>query len=205
LVVALAGFVFLLVRHPPELEPVLVLGAVFPFLSAASSFTYWIGEPRYLVFLAPAPTLLIAWTLVRARPAVATVGMTLAFVASLVGLIQLERQSDFLPGRSEQHGPYDIGPVVEAFERENVDRVRANYWIAYRITFESEERVIASPGFWRYKPYRDLVAATPRPGRVFVAGSPEERNERQDLLRSGYARAVVGDGFAVYLPPDADS
>jgi hypothetical protein len=203
LVLALAAFVVLLVRWPPGLEPLLVVGVVFPFLSAASSFTYWVGEPRYVVFLAPVPALLLAWALVRAGPAAATIGLTLAFVASLTGLIQLERQGDFLPGRPDQHGPPDIGPVVETLERNGVDRVRANYWIAYRITFESEERVIASPGFWRYKPYRDLVAADPRPGRVFVAGSPEEWDERQDLLRSGYVRRVVGEGFAVYIPPRA--
>jgi hypothetical protein len=81
--------------------------------------------------------------------------------------------------------------------------VLANYWIAYRITFESDEHVIASPsGFWRYKPYRDAVAADPRPARVFLEGSAVERRERPGLLRRGYER-IRADGFAVYVPGGA--
>jgi hypothetical protein len=78
--------------------------------------------------------------------------------------------------------------------------VLANYWIAYRITFESSERIIASPsGFWRYRPYHDAVAADKRPGRVFLAGSRVEREERRRLLRENYERLAV-DGFVVYVP-----
>ena len=198
LALALAGFALLLLRRPQGLELLLLVGIAFPFLYAASSFTYWVAEPRYLVFLAPVPALLLGWCLARAGLTFTVVGLAAALAFSILGLNEIERQ-DYQPGPPDAHGPADLEPVLETLERSGVDRVRANYWIAYRITFESDERVIASPGFWRYQPYRDLVAADPSPGWVFVAGSPEERSKRRELLRSGYVRRPAG-GFVVYLP-----
>ena len=196
LVLALAGFAFLLLRRPPGLELVLVLGAAFPFLYAASEFTYFLDEPRYLVFLAPVPALLLAWALTRRGVLPAGAGLTSAVALSVFGLVELEDQGRYSPLRV----PADLTPVLETLEERNARRVLANYWIAYRITFESDEQVIASPsGFWRYKPYRDAVAAEPRPARVFLEGSAVERRERPELLRRGYER-IRADGFAVYVP-----
>jgi hypothetical protein len=194
--VAMLAFVALLVRRPSGLEPLLVVGAAFPFLYAASSFTFFVDEPRYLVFIAPVPALLLGAGLVRAGPAVAGLALAAAVGLSLTGLVQLERQGRYAPLRV----PADIDPVLETLERHHIRHVLANYWIAYRITFESDERVIASPsGFWRYKPYRDAVAADARPGRVFLEGSAAERRERLALVRRGYERLRV-DGFVVYVP-----
>jgi len=196
LVLALCGFAIVLVRRPPRLEPLLVVGAAFPFLYAASSFTFFVDEPRYLVFVAPVPALLLGALLVRAGPAGAGLALAVAATISAAGLMQLEDQGRYSPLRVQA----DLGPVLETLERHDVRHVLANYWIAYRITFESEERVIASPsGFWRYKPYRDAVAADPRPGRVFLEGSALERQERSALVRRGYERLRV-DGFVVYVP-----
>jgi hypothetical protein len=199
LVIAITSFVFLCVRRPGGLEPLLVVAALFPFIYAASPFTYWLGEPRYLVFFGPFPALLIGWGLVRAGRVFTVVALVLAFSWSVAVLVEMEHQGNYPPGLPEAHGPSDLSAVLDTLERAHVNRVRANYWIAYRITFESKEHIIASPGFWRYKPYRDLVAADPRPGRVFVAGSPEEKGERSRLLCSGYVRQLAG-GFAVYVP-----
>ena len=194
--VALFAFVVLIVRRPSRLEPLLVVGAAFPFLYAASSFTFFVDEPRYLVFVAPVPALLLGAGLVRAGPAVAGIALAAAVGLTLTGLVQLERQGRYSPLRV----PADIDPVLETLERHHVRHVLANYWIAYRITFESDERIIASPsGFWRYRPYHDAVAADARPGRVFLEGSAVERRERPALVRRGYERLLV-DGFVVYVP-----
>ncbi len=194
---ALGAFVVvLLFRRPPGFEPLLVVGAAYPFLYAASSFTFFVDEPRYLVFLAPVPALLLGAALVRVGPAVTGVALAAALAFSVAGLVQLEHQGRYSPLRV----PADIQPVLETLERHHVRHVLANYWIAYRITFESDERIIASPsGFWRYKPYHDAVAADPRPGRVFLEGSAAERRERPALVRRGYDRLRV-DGFVVYVP-----
>jgi hypothetical protein len=200
-VVVLSGFVVLVIRRPVGLEPILVVGAAFPFLYAATSFTFFIGEPRYLVFLGPVIALLAGWALARTTVAVTAVALAALAVASVAGLVGYERQRIYQPGGSTDVAvPADVGPVLAMLEREGVDRVLANYWIAYRLTFESDERVIASPsGFWRYRPYRDAVRADPRPGRVFAVGSRVEPLERARLISQGYRRLRAGD-FIVYLP-----
>jgi hypothetical protein len=195
-VLALSAFVAVLVRRPTRLEPLLVVGVAFPFLYAASSFTFFVDEPRYLVFLAPVPALLVGAGLVRLGLIPAVVALGCAGTLSAVGLVQIEHQGRYSPLRV----PSDIQPVLDALEAHHVDHVLANYWIAYRITFESRERIVASPsGFWRYRPYHDAVAADPRPGRVFLTGSRNEREARRSLVRDGYERLPV-DGFVVYVP-----
>jgi hypothetical protein len=200
LLLALGGFVVLLVRMPDGLEPILIAGAAFPFLYAASSFTYYVDEPRYLVFLSPVPALLLGWALARAGLAVAVVAVAAAVAMSVVGLNRFERLGLHRPGETlDARVPPDIDPALETLEQHGENRVLAAYRLAYRITFESDERIVASPtGFWRYRPYRDLVAADARPGRVFVRGSALERRERPGLLRAGYIR-IPTDDFVVYV------
>jgi hypothetical protein len=200
LVLALVLLVALAVRFRRTAEPLLFVLAAFPFLYAATSFTYFVDEPRYLVFIAPVPALLVGAALARTTPALAAGALGLVVALSVVGLVDLERGGRYAPLRV----PSDLGPVLDALDRNDVRRVRANYWIAYRIAFESEERIIASPdGFWRYHPYHRAVSAQPRPGRVFLTGSASERRERPQLLSSGYRRLPV-DGFVVYVPGRAD-
>ena len=200
LALALGLLVLLALRFRREAEPLVFALATFPLLYAASTFTYFVDEPRYLVFVSPVLALLVGAGLARTTPLIATVAVALAATASVVGLARLEREGRYAPLRV----PSDLSPVIDIFERNDVQHVLANYWLAYRITFESEERIIASPdGFWRYYPYHQAVAAEPRPGRVFLTGSARERRERPRLLASGYRRLPV-DGFVVYVPARAD-
>jgi hypothetical protein len=73
--------------------------------------------------------------------------------------------------------------------------VRANYWVAERITFESSERIVANSH--RYPPFTERVEAGGDPARVFVAGTSGERRARPRLLADGYERVDAG-GFALY-------
>ena len=194
LVAALAGFAYLLWRRPPGLEPLLVLGAAFPFLYAASSFTFLTTEPRYLVFLGPVPALLLGRAL--ARPRLAAAGLAVALAVSVVGLRALERQDLFTPEVHEGGVTAELGPLVDRLERDGVEHVYANYWLAYRITFESDERVVAtSTGHVRYEPHDRAVRSDPRAAHVFFAGAPDERR----FARDGYRRLREGP-FAIYVP-----
>jgi dolichyl-phosphate-mannose-protein mannosyltransferase len=190
---AVAGFVWLLVRRPPGAEPLLVIGTLYPFLYAATSFTYFTGEPRYLVLVAPVSALLVGRFL--APWPLAALGLAAATVLSAVYLVKLEHE-----GRFRYLGqPDDIGPLIALLEREGQTRVLADYWYAYRIDFESNERIIAtSTGFSRNADYDRIVRAAPNPAYVFVAGSAAERAQSGRLLRRGYARRAVG-GWAAYL------
>jgi hypothetical protein len=193
LVVALAGFARLLVTRPRELEPLLAVAVAFPFLYAASSFTFLVTEPRYLVFVAPVIALLLA----RAFERRAAVALAVALAVSVVGLRALERQDLFTPEVHEGGVTTDLGPLISRLEREGVEHVLANYWLAYRISFESDERVIAtSTGHVRYEPHDRAVRADPRAARVFFAGAPDERR------LPGYRRVREGP-FAIYLPARA--
>lgn len=42
--------------------------------------------------------------------------------------------------------PRNFGPVIGALDRLGISRVYANYWIAYRIDFASDEKIIAAEG-----------------------------------------------------------
>jgi hypothetical protein len=188
-----AAFVWLLVRRPPGTEPLLVIGAFYPFVYAATSFTYFTDEPRYLVFVVPVPALLVARFLT--RRSLAAAGLAAATALSAVYLVKLEHE-----GRFRYLGqPDDIGPLIALLERQGQTRVLADYWYAYRIDFESNERIIAtSTGFSRNAGYDRIVRAAPNPAYVFVAGSAAERAQRGRLLRRGYERRAAG-GWAAYL------
>jgi hypothetical protein len=101
--------------------------------------------------------------------------------------------------------------------------VFASYWPAYRIDFESRERVIAAEAAVKFlvalkaedgrvlppKPlrmdesrhpaYDSVVRADPGAGFVLLRGATEEVRARPLLERAGYRRSVV-DGFAIYRP-----
>jgi hypothetical protein len=101
-----------------------------------------------------------------------------------------------VPPVGGQSVPADLGPALRTLERAHVDRVRAPYAIAYRITFESRERIVgASTEKVRYRPYQRLVAASPRVAYVFVRDSASERR----FARRGYVRSRAGD-WDVWLP-----
>ena len=194
---ALAGFAVLVARRRPELEPLLVAAALFPLLYGLSKFTYYFDEPRYAVYLSPVLALLAGSAF--ATPARAAVALAAALALSVAGLVQMDREEQFQPVAQDVRVPSDLGPVLDLLGREGQTRVLANYWIAYRISFESEERVIAtSTGFVRYQPHDRLVRRSAYPARVYVRGSKVEGRARSELASRGYRRLEAG-GFVVYV------
>ena len=195
--VALTVFAVLVARRRPGLELLLVAAALFPLLYGLSKFTYYVAEPRYVVYLGPVLALLVGAALV--TPARACVVLAVAFALSVAGLVQMNRDGLYQPVAQDVRVPADLGGVIDLLEREGQTRVLANYWIAYRISFESSERVIAtSTGFVRYQPHDRLVRRSAYPARVYVQGSTVEARARSELSSRGYRRLVTG-GFVVYV------
>jgi 4-amino-4-deoxy-L-arabinose transferase-like glycosyltransferase len=130
--------------------------ACYPFLSAVSGLAWLTTEPRYMVMVVPALAVLFAapaTTLPRAA-------LVLAVAAALTAGV-LERWIDFNDRRvaATERVTVDIVPAIAALDGMGVDRLYADYWLAYRITFDTRERVIASQA--------DLLSLEPeRPGRV---------------------------------------
>ena len=193
LLAALGWVVFLTLRRRDRLGPLLPVVLAFPFLYAASSFTWLVEEPRYLVLLAPVLALLIADAL--RRPPVAAVALAAAFALSLTGLMRMEDSFRYQTRTGHVDVPDDLGPLLDALEVRGDRTVRADYWVAERITFESRERIVANSH--RYPKFTARVAASESPARVFVAGTAAERSARPRLTADGYERISV-DGFILY-------
>ncbi len=120
--------------------------------------------------------------------------------------------------------PADFGPLLRTLDAHGVQRVWATYWIAYRITFESGERIVAAEpgssrfairggrvvgvgeeaahpaGNGRYAPYQLEVAGSRNAAYVLAAAGDLAPLVQPALRRAGY-RLVRTGVFAVWLPP----
>lgn len=209
--VLLGGFLWALVRRPPGTGPLLAIGAAYPFLFALSPVVWWLEDARYLLFLGPVLSLLLAVAIVgRAGPgpsgsrALRVVGastVVLALSAAGIGLMTAARVAPLAP---DAPVPADLGPLIRTLERHGADRVFAHYWIAHRLTFESRERLVATPRREDRFPEADrLVREAPRPAYVFVRGSAASLRFLVGLEARGveHRRIETPDGrFTVYLP-----
>jgi len=193
LLVVFGWVAFLALRRRDRLGPLVAVALAFPFLYAASSFTWLVEEPRYLVLLTPVLALLIAEGL--RRPPVASVALAAAFALSLTGLVRTESSFRYETRTGHVDVPDDLAPLLDALDARGARTVRADYWVAERITFESGEQIVANSH--RYPKFTARVAASKSPAHVFVAGTAGERRARPRLLAGGYDRAVIG-GFALY-------
>jgi hypothetical protein len=192
-VVALGLVLYAISRRTPRTEPLLVAAVLYPFIYAATSFTFFTDEPRYLIFVAPVLSLLLAGGL--SRPPVAAAALAVGFAWTAFYLVRLEDQ-----GRFRYVGqPADMAPLISLLDREAQNRVFADYWIAYRLDFESDERIVAtSTSFVRNAEYDELVKAARNPAYVYVQGSAEDAAARARLEPRGYRRLTSG-GWTAYV------
>ena len=118
--------------------------------------------------------------------------------------------------------PANLDPVLDTLSAHHLGYAFASYWIAWRITFESDLRVIGAKSSYAHPfardgrvypgdPNGDLgidptyyreAARHRNVAHVFVLGGDVEPHVRALLRRTGYRRVVSG-GFAVWLPPGA--
>ena len=194
------------------------VAAAFPFLYALSPSTWIVDEPRYVVVLLPVVSLLVAQALTTVpRAAVAIVA---SVVLSGVVLWHLTSSPAFVERADGLFVPADFDPVIAELERRGLEHVFASYWPAYRIAFETDERLVAAEAHIpsigiahgrvvprvprrddesRHRAYDTVVRADPNAGYDLLRDAPEDVAARPLLERAGYVRSVV-DGFAVYGP-----
>lgn len=175
-----------------------LLGTVavaYPLLQSISPYAFLNEEPRYLVFLAPVLALALADLAARTVPRALVTGAVLV-VLSVVGLRGMMDVEPPVPTVGRERVPADLGPALRALDRLGEDHVRATYAVAYRITFESRERIIAaSTSAVRYERYQRLVD-DPFPTYVFVKSGAAERTQATSLR--GY-RAIVAGDWSIYV------
>jgi hypothetical protein len=118
--------------------------------------------------------------------------------------------------------PTDLGPVLTTLRAHDLGYAFASYWVAWRITFESQLDIVGAKSSYA-RPFAhagrvypgdpaDDLGIDPRwyraamrhrdAAHVFVLGGDVERRVAQLLRRTGYTRVVSGD-FAVWLPRGA--
>jgi 4-amino-4-deoxy-L-arabinose transferase-like glycosyltransferase len=206
--VAVVAYVVLLVvlfrsmaRRPRSGSLVALVVVLFPFIYAISPYTWFVGEGRYVLFLAPFLALLLAHALSDAPVGVGAAAVAACLIVSVAGLLEMRGVTE--PFAGNVHVPRRIDPVVRTLERERVSRVFANYWIAYRLSFETDEHVIATPstGARRYQPYEAAVRGARAPAWVFVDGQVSIRHFVAEMRRIAvpYRRVETRD-FVVFLP-----
>lgn len=202
--VALAAFLWFVFISIVQRDWVRVLFGstlvAYPFLYAASPFTWYLDEPRYLV-----PFLVVACVIIGTAAgksiAVLTVVITAVLPLSALQLVAMEEQ-DALDLKEEGIlVPADFSPLLETLESEQIDRVLAEYWIAYRITFESDERVIAtSTTHVRYPPHDQLVRNDSFAAFVFLEGANDEKTFLATTFYQRSFRKLTAGPFSIYEP-----
>jgi hypothetical protein len=193
LLAALGWVAYLALRRRDPLGPLLAVVLAFPFLYAASSFTWLVEEPRYLVLLLPVVALLLAEGL--RRTSVAGVALAAACALTVTGLVRMEDSSRYQTRTGHVDIPDDLRPLLDELDERGERNVVAEYWVAERITFESGERIVANSS--RYPKFTVRVGADASPAYVFVPGTAAEQRRRELLEADGYERVPVG-GFVLY-------
>jgi hypothetical protein len=98
--------------------------------------------------------------------------------------------------------------LVAALRGLGVTRFYSDYWTCNAVVFASREELVCAvlgddlrPGYDRYRPYRDLVAAADRPGYVVPTDSALATAVRQQLAAAGAAgTTTTADGYDIYRP-----
>ena len=173
---------------------------VFPFVFAWIPFVMDDPNLRYLLFVVPFVAVVIARVAVGRRAQVAS--LALALVVTGVGMQRLYAVSELDGSRFRIGNAGDLGRAIDVLDGEHIDAVYGDYWVAYRIAFESQERIIATPswGIDRYEPYTARVRASPRVAWVVEAGSQRDALLRRLGELDVRAAELAAGEFAVVIP-----
>jgi hypothetical protein len=178
-------------------RPALPLAAGFiayPLLFARNPLAFTTSEGRYVFLLLPVLALCIAtW----GRNPVTAVAVIVGAIALSIGGLSAMHDGNS-PFASDKPVPVHMGPLVAALRQERVAVANADYWIAYRLDFESQETVtVVGVPYNRYQPYADRARSVSRPAWIFVAGSSADKDFAAS--HADYRLRPAG-GFSVYVP-----
>lgn len=188
-------------QRPRWLVPVLLIAVMYPLAFAALPTSWFLNDPRYVTFFVPVAAILAGWLFARAPVAVQVAAVAGVLVVSWWGMDQTLTFSRSGPPRWDVAAG-DIGPLVEVLREEDVDRMYADYWIANRVTFETDEAVVAAPlQVIRHRPYERMVRAEEMPPYALFLGTPYEVGMRVYLQESGvpFRERRVGQ-WVVFFP-----
>ena len=216
------GFVVVAIRkRRTNVSLLVVIALVFPLMAATSTFTWILDEPRYLYIVSPVLVLLASLALTTWQRAGAALFVAIALTS--FGLYRMNDSPYFGVRADGMFVPADFRPLTAALDRLGVDHVFADYWVAYRLDFTTDERIIAAESpqeryarrgnrvvvldndHVRYPPYVPTVAGSPRPGHVILTGSPDNANVDERLMRAAGYRRAQAEGFTIWYLPSPGS
>ena len=139
--------------------PLLVVTAVMSVLVFAHSSRTGSNDARYLLPLMAALPLLGAfgiWRIWKYSRAGGVVVLLFVMACQLWGNVSLARawsDASLVAGPLELP---DTRPLIAFLERQGIDRAYAHYWLSYRITCETREKIIVSEPFNERFPGREV-------------------------------------------------
>jgi len=175
-----------------ELIDFFILASAASLVLDATSARATSGSYRYLLITAVCFPFLVgyAYTLVRGhlRTAVGALasGLVAFNILTSVQLIKSWRETTF-PG--EVADTPAIGYLVEELKRQGIDRCYASFWLAHRITYESDSAIVCVP------PYNERFLGWPVPYKTLVDQSSQARY----VLTEGYGTRLPIGTFTTHL------
>ena len=166
----------------------------FLLILPLSQHSLYKAEPRYLYVLMPLLALLMAQ--LAASVKLGTILPTMLVALSALGLVAMNN----FP--KDTIVPADFQPLIDELESQHIDRVFAYHTIAYRLSFESGEEIVATAmDHVRYQPFDRLVREDQNPSFVF-APFPDVASDvmaELRLLDIEYSSTSAGD-FVIVTP-----
>jgi len=200
LVVAVLAFALVLLRRPSRLRLPLLMALMFPFLLSISQLASYVDQPRYALFILPALALLIGTAI--ARPKVWVVGLAGAIALTAWGINGLNKPRVAAAYAPDVTVPANDHDLLTLLKDRGVRYAYGDYWLAYRVSYETRERVIVSPTYSvRYQPYARKVRAHPEAAYMFVTGSKTIKNLLDYCQREGIPAEVHRRGGFTLVEP----
>jgi hypothetical protein len=199
-----AAVVLVLWRRVTGIGVLVLTSVLYPFIYAVSTFSFFVGHPRYLLFLTPAIGLLLG-KLVTVLPPVPVPAMALvgaAAVSSVIALGPMNEGPVTLPPAPDVAQPTSFDDLTELLRETGVRHAFADYWISYRATFEARERTLVTPVYSvRHQGIDTEVRHSTNPAYVFLEASKTRARfeARVTSLGVGLRTTTRGD-FAVVVP-----
>ncbi len=222
-VAAVAAFVVVGWRlRRTRLSLVFLIVLTFPFSYATAGLTWITNEPRYVVLIAPALAVLLAWPASTLPRAAVVLALACAVSVGMLGK-WIAWGDDNARAAAVDRKTLDVRPAIRELDRLGIDRVYADYWIAYRITFDTRERVIGSelnlgslaavgphrvlpekpsdPTDHRWPAYDQAVRDADRHAYLLAEHGQFTAKDRRLLRRHGYTERRIGPLWLLVSPP----
>ncbi len=186
---ALAGFVYLVIRHSRQLALALLCLGLMPFIYILSNYTFFVATPKYLTVVLPVVALLLAARIKRNWMQNACLALALAVTVASMSLYNVH-----VPGRWADQD------LIHYLESRNIHFGYADYWLANRITFESDLRVVLKP-LYSNVPEQDSYETKARRSVYVVPADGHWDRSLTEVLTGGHVtfeRNLVGAN-AVYV------